>query len=246
MKGYIIALQFLTRIRINQKMTYDEKEFGASSAFFPLVGLTLGLFLGSIYYLLTSFTQLSQPTVVVLIVISEIFLSGALHLDGFMDTVDGIFSGRSREKILEIMKDSRVGAHSVVGILVLLLLKISFLLEIDPAYLQKIIIFYPILGRWVILVCLAYFHYPREAGIGKYFKDNLPVTQLKYSHLFFISIAIFLNFPNLLLTLAATLGLTWLTARYINNVIGGHTGDTYGAMNEISELIFIMAFAILT
>ena len=154
MKGYLIALQFLTRIKLHPALKYDEKEFGASSIFFPLVGLTLGAILTSLYWLLNAFTNLNSLTIIILVVTVEVFLSGALHLDGFMDTMDGIFSGRPREKILEIMKDSRVGAHSVVAIIILFLLKISFFLELNPSLAVKVILFYPMLGRWMILTWL--------------------------------------------------------------------------------------------
>ncbi|MDD2497634.1 MAG: adenosylcobinamide-GDP ribazoletransferase, partial [Desulfitobacteriaceae bacterium] len=109
-RSMIIALTFLTRIPIKINFTYDEKDLGRTSRYFPLVGLIIGLLVAGVAYV---FGGIDRQLGAVAAILTGVILTGGLHLDGFMDTADGIFSARKRDKMLEIMKDSRVGAHGV-------------------------------------------------------------------------------------------------------------------------------------
>ena len=130
-----MGLQFLTRITIKKNLDWSEKACGGSVKFFPLIGAILGIIyvlVGYvIYYLLPSFNiYLSAHLIGFILLFCNIFLTGALHCDGFTDTMDGILSGRKRERILEIMKDSRVGAHGATCLILVLIGKYSMFTDL--------------------------------------------------------------------------------------------------------------------
>ena len=170
MKGFIIALQFMTRIPLFITIEMDNKDFGRSSRFFPLVGLVIGTILALAYY----FANWFFPPLVLgaLILILEIIITGGIHFDGFIDTMDGILSARPRERVFEIMKDSRVGAHGVTALLCLVLLKFSLLVSLSSSYILFILLLMPVLGRWAMVFCLAFFPYAKPEGLGKIFWEE--------------------------------------------------------------------------
>ncbi|MCI6869214.1 MAG: adenosylcobinamide-GDP ribazoletransferase, partial [Selenomonadales bacterium] len=112
MRAFLIGLQFLTRISISRQEVWTEEDFGRSVRYFPLVGAVLGMFYATAAYGLFQFPHrfgvyIPYEFASAILLAMPVLLTGAIHCDGFMDTVDGIFSGRSRERMLEIMKDSR-------------------------------------------------------------------------------------------------------------------------------------------
>lgn len=113
MKAFLIALQFLSRIHLASQDVWRDEDFGRSVLFFPLVGLIIGLLLAALYGALSFI--LNPLGCAVLVVAFWFYVTGGLHADGYMDTADGLFSGRSRERMLEIMKDSRVGSGGVMA-----------------------------------------------------------------------------------------------------------------------------------
>ncbi|MBS3921456.1 MAG: adenosylcobinamide-GDP ribazoletransferase, partial [Deltaproteobacteria bacterium] len=117
MKDFLRAISFLTILPVGKSLSFGEKELARSMAFFPLVGLVIGLLLALGYYLLSFL--LPKAIVLWLTIGFLVFLTRGLHLDGFADTIDGLASGGSREKILEVMRDSRIGAFGVIGLILL-------------------------------------------------------------------------------------------------------------------------------
>ena len=128
MNNFFVVLQFLTRIRIVKQTDWSLESFGKSVKFFPLIGAVLGSIIAGCYYIVSHYLPLldiniSANFIAIIIFILGILLTGGLHCDGFMDTADGVFSGRSRERMLEIMKDSCVGSNAVVAFFILSILK---------------------------------------------------------------------------------------------------------------------------
>ena len=119
MRDFITCLEFLTRVRFSKRTDWRDEDFSHSVPYFPLVGLVIGFLLAAVNY---SLFYIETPLFlrVTLLLLAEIIITG-----GFMDTADGVFSARSRERMLEIMKDSHVGSNAVLAIIILLLLKIA-------------------------------------------------------------------------------------------------------------------------
>lgn len=243
MRKVLIALTFLTRLPAPIPKNIAAEEMGKSSAFFPLVGLILGGTLVGLNWL-TGHIWTSRFTINAILLVSLIGLTGGLHLDGLMDTCDGIFSGRSKERMLEIMKDSSVGAFGILGAICVLLLKLAFLNEIDDAQKWKALLLAPTFGRWSISFALFAFPYARKEGMGSTFEDFSNVKCLILSSsLLVVAFVVVLQWragfimPPLVL-------LAYILARGISSKLGGLTGDTYGAICEFMEMICFAAFSI--
>ncbi len=247
MKSFIIALQFLTRIPIKTKNEISNEDFGSSQKSFVFVGILLGIIITGTFYFLNN--RIPPFVLGAILLLMEVGLSGGLLLDGFMDTCDGVFSARPRERALEIMKDSRVGAHSVTAVTILFIIKFSVyasLQYINNPYI--ITMLSPAVGLCFLLFTIVFFPYARKEGIGKYFKDR---TKNLY---FYISIIILFVLSYLLannfypiIGIIITFFLNISIAIKINNFLNGHTGDTYGAMAQTAQSIFMLVmFFLLT
>ena len=129
---FIILIQFMTRIPIPIKVEYSEKKLGKSIKFFPLVGLIIGLILYFSNFLITVYLKnifYNKVIIAVLIIIIEILAVGIIHIDGLADTFDGLFSYAKKEKMLEIMKDSRIGTNGTVVLILYFITKITIISE---------------------------------------------------------------------------------------------------------------------
>ena len=135
MNNFFVGLQFLTSLKIVKQTEWSLESFGKSVKYFPLIGAVLGIIMASFYFIAIKYLPLvhiylSHNFLAILLFTLSIILTGALHCDGFMDTADGVFSGRSKDRMLEIMKDSCVGSNAVVAFFILSILKIALFMEI--------------------------------------------------------------------------------------------------------------------
>lgn len=248
MHNFFTGLQFLTRINIVNQTTWSSENFGKSVKYFTLIGAILGTILVGFTYVTKIFLPthhivLSHHFISFLIVLLCIILTGGLHCDGFMDTMDGIFSGRSRERMLEIMKDSCVGSNGVVAFVLLILCKWILIVDLAPEKLFMALFLMPILGRLAMVMGIVLFPYARADGLGKAFAQYATKKSLLFASivvLFFIS---FFGQPAIYALVAIILFTIWI-ASYITKLLGGLTGDVYGAITELSEVVVLFIFSI--
>ncbi|WP_070000885.1 adenosylcobinamide-GDP ribazoletransferase [Cellulosilyticum sp. I15G10I2] len=252
MKRFMSILQFLTRIPINMDLGMDD-EFYKSLVFFPLVGAVLGV----LYYVigLGSLFLFNKSITAVIILLGSVILTGGLHIDGVGDTFDGIYSYRNKERILEIMKDSRLGTNALLAIVFLLLFKVVFiyyLLETDNLWGIMIM---PIYGRMSSMWSCYRTRTPRETGMGNIFigKTTLKVLVIGVSYamtwvlgvLYLLAEAIgvkFLGHVGLLIVIF--LGVR-LFIKSIYKKIEGITGDILGTICEFAELGYLVGIYLL-
>ena len=256
MNSFFIGLQFLTRISIVKQTVWTEESFGKSVKFFPAVGAVLGISYVVIISILTYFAGglLSNAFPMLkaaVALMSMIILTGAIHCDGFMDTFDGLFSGRERERILEIMKDSRVGAFGVVSFVMIALFNFAVLTELanlSTWALLPAIYSAPIIGRFIMVITIGSFPYARPEGMGKAFAEYTTrstvifasvETLILLSPLILISQAMI---QPLIISLVVTLAFSLYFGRFSTKKIGGVTGDIYGAVTTISEALVLLSF----
>lgn len=242
--SFLFALTFLTRIPVPIQLKYNEELAAKSMGYYPLVGMIIGIILVLLDKILSLVFPLNIVNVMLLLVL--VYLSGGLHLDGFMDTMDGIFSGRNREKIMDIMHDSRVGSFGVIAFFLLFLLKFNSLTVISGVIRIPTLILMPTISRWFI-VFIAY-NYPTapSSKLGKSFAIYLTRKQVFLSSLWVVVIIIVLNyyfqfsyyFSFILLIIPLILVVFFTNS--INKKIGGMTGDIYGAINEITEVLVLL------
>ncbi len=241
MKSFLIGLQFLTRIKLVKQEVWSDEDFGSSVACFPVVGMVIGLLLCLIFYLLSPF--MPKLALAAILVAIEFWLSGGLHADGLMDTCDGYFSGRDRERSLEIMKDSRVGANGVVAFVFLVLLKTVFIASLNVTFYLALFAM-PIIGRWLMSFSIVHFPYARPQGIGKAFAEfSSPYALHLATGITLLPIFVF-GLKYMLLCLAGFVWMYWLNTRFVKR-LGGVTGDTYGAVTESSELLMLFLVVIM-
>jgi len=233
--GFWAALRFLTVFPTPLPHEAATKAFGQSITYFPLVGLILGAILLGLHYAL----GLILPASVVnaLLIIALAVLTGGHHLDGFIDTCDGIIAGKSKEERLAIMSDSKVGAFGIVGTILLLLLKY---IALSSAPVLPALLLMPTLSRWTMVSAIFTFPYAKSTGMGVAFKQGTNWQR------FTIATAIALVATVALLKLwgLALIATLWLIvfgiASYFRSRLGGLTGDNYGAINELAEVLVLL------
>ena len=242
MNSFLVGLQFLTRIRIVRQTVWTAEDFGRSTRFFPLVGLVLGICYALAAWILISVLGMRALTAALLLIL-PLLLTGGLHADGFMDTADGVFSGRERERKLEIMKDSRVGSFGVVSFVLLMFLQFALLLDMNPLLLVYVFFVLPIIGRMAMVLAVSCFPYARADGMGKTFADMADRRTVAIAA---VTTSVLVIPIGLLATLALVLGVvfTLLFCRWVTAILGGVTGDVYGAATVLTETIVLAVFSL--
>jgi len=239
-KQLIILIQFMTRIPVFVNVEYDEEKLGKSIKYFPLVGAIIGIFLYGINILAGKITVNRQIAAIIIIIV-EIFITGLIHIDGLADTADGLFSYAEKEKILEIMKDPRVGTNGAVALILYFMTKVILLSEIRPEY----IILYPVISRLSTSINAGLGEYARKNGmsngiIGKNGKKEAGISIIITMILSFI----ILKVKGLIILIFAILFIL-LLMKGVKRKIGGITGDTMGASLELTSILVLLAGVVL-
>jgi len=243
LKEIIIVITFLTRIPLKINFTYGAEDMGKTSCYFPVAGLIIGFFVALTLYLIGF---IDSQLAAVLGLLMGILLTGGLHLDGFMDTADGIFSARDRDRMLEIMKDSHVGAHGVTACIILLLLKFV-LYGISIRSLNNVFWIIPmafIFSRWAMVYAILFYPGARNQGLAQIFITYKRKWDFPIASIFTILPIIIFQQWITLIPLVVSFCLVWWYLRSIQKILGGLTGDIYGSLAEISEVFFIASFLI--
>jgi len=223
-----------------------------SARYFPLVGGLIGLLAVGVWWIAS---HVFPPAVAVgLMMGASLLLTGAFHEDGFADACDGFGGGTTRETVLSIMKDSRIGAYGAIGIGMMLGLKWVTAVSVPPAAFAGVFIASQVVSRWCATSLIWRLPYSREDGAGKSkpLADGLGGANWLLSGALgaiVVLLAISLSptaggvpwTPTLLCGLALAAATTFLAGLYFKSRIGGYTGDCLGATQQISELIFLLA-----
>ncbi len=245
--GYFFAaLTFYTRIPGPPGFNHNESNVAKSRKYLPLVGLVIGT-IGIIAYWLAQY--LFPPAVaLILSVTATIFATGAFHEDGFADTCDGFGGGWSREQIISIMKDSRIGAYGCIGIVLILLLKLIGLYEIQKISTSLLLIGLlngHSLSRLFASLFIQTHQYVQDTENSKsksMASARLNSREFAYSAIYAL-LPLVLFAPNWIFVTAvipAYLSKVMLSG-YFTRRIGGFTGDCLGAVQQVSEVVFILS-----
>jgi len=226
----LAALSFLTVLPVPSVAQTRDGVFGRAVAYFPLVGTLLGgLVAGSDA---ACGLVLPRPVVTVLDLVVFALLTGGLHLDGLLDSCDGLLGGRDRERRLAIMRDSRVGSFGALGGALILLLEFAALATLTGAARVEALVLAPTLARWAMTLDVWTFPYARAEGRGTAFKARLSrrhlVMATAWAGLVTAGLA-----PRAPWLLPAAGLLALAIGRGIHGRLGGLTGDSYGAVSEL-------------
>ena len=247
MKRFIAILQFMTRIPINMDVGFDE-DFHKSIAYFPLVGFVLGILL----FLIGIVSGLMFDSLItsIIITLSSVILTGGLHIDGLGDTFDAIYSYRDKEKMLEIMKDSRLGTNSLLAIMFVILLKIGFINSIINADCMWMIMFMPVVGRLGVIRLTYKTITPRKKGMGNMFigkcSTGMFISAILYTIAIillvtqFIFLARFEVAVEIIISIVVVILFNQIFKSHIYKKIDGVTGDVLGCSIELGEIIYLL------
>jgi adenosylcobinamide-GDP ribazoletransferase len=243
MRNFLRAFSFLTILPVGQIPLLEEKELGRSMAFFPLVGLVIGLLLAISYYLFSFILPKALTLWLTLGLLA--LLTRGLHLDGFADTMDGLGSGGKRENILEVMRDSRIGAFGVISLILLLGAKYFALDQISTKSIPYSLMLMAVMGRnSMVLVCYRSPYARSGEGLGKPFTENLGAREIALSMFSTFVIAFLLmGVKGILVYLGVCLFSLGYRFFFIRK-LGGVTGDILGAVNELAELLCLIFLVI--
>src|SRR5882724_3309193 len=249
---FLVAIQFLTRLPVPHLDGFQESWLSRSGRYFPLVGALVGSIGVGVWWL---GSMCFPPAVAVgLMMSASLLLTGAFHEDGFADVCDGFGGGRTRDAVLSIMKDSRVGAYGAIGTAMMLGLKWSVLASHPRATFPAIVIGAHVASRWCAIGLIWRLQYVRTDADGKSkaLADNVGAADWWLSGVLgaLALLPVFLLVdsavePRLALALLAALTLsaasTLLAGTYFRIRIGGYTGDCLGAAQQLAELSFLLA-----
>ncbi len=248
-KLILTAIMFYTRIPVPKNIGYSDEILNQSTKYFSFVGWIVGGFGALIFYLSIFIFPLTIS--ILLSMVTTIMLTGAFHEDGFADSCDAFGGGWTKEKILEIMKDSRIGTYGTVGLIFILVTKYFTLFNVDAAQIPFVLFASHAFSRYTATGIIFFSEYARENASSK----SKPVGKKLNSTEYLISF-IFGSAPLLLISYQYSYWylLIFITAipvifflkRYFEKWIGGYTGDALGATQQISEVVFYLTFIIIT
>jgi len=242
---FFAAFQFLTVTPPIVRRMFTPEELGRAVGFYPLVGGLLGIVLIGMD---KGLAHIFPAQIVSALLLSAwVILTGALHLDGFLDSCDGLLGCWTPEKRLDIMRDERVGAFGLAGGVLLLLLKYAALTALpvqEGLFSDRAValVLTPLLGRWGMSLVVVGYPYARPEGLGKAVKNHAGRTELALATITALAFALLAaNGPGVAAVVLA--GLTsWGVARFALARLPGLTGDLYGATCELVELAILLFF----
>jgi adenosylcobinamide-GDP ribazoletransferase len=235
--AFFAALQFLTVFPRPKRMEYCVDEVGPAAIFFPVIGLLLGSILALVNIALEQFASAALSSVALVATLA--LLTRGLHLDGVADTFDGLGAGGGRERVLHVMQDSHTGAFGLIAVVLLLFFKIHAIESIEGERWRALLAA-PALGRWA-MVLLGYRAQAAKPGLGSTLIDQLKSKHFVGATLIaaVFTVAILRGIGMIVMLWIAV--LTLAARKFFYRRLGGVTGDTFGAVGELSETsVFVL------
>lgn len=235
--GFLVLISFFTRIPIGKRIEYNEESFKKSLSLFTLMGAIIGILLALVGFVGNIFQNIYIRGLT--ITLSYIAITGGIHLDGTADSTDGLFSGRTGDRIFEIMSDSHIGSFGVISLIIIILSQFV-LFSYSDIYTCFLV---PVAGRAsVIISCVNKKYAKKDKGMGTVFIESIDEKTVIINILILVLCCFIV--PNslvLLLSSFFTLAFAFLISIWIENKIGGMTGDTCGFIVEVCQVIFLIA-----
>lgn len=245
LRHFLLAIQFLTRLPVPRGLVTTEEELGQAAAFFPLVGIIVG---GSAATVFVLGKRVMPVSVAVLLSLGfAAFITSAFHEDGLADTFDGLGGGWTKDRALEIMRDSRIGTYGSLALIFLILGKYTFLTALEPRQIWRWLIVAHTASRWTVLPLCMWLPYARVEGQGKLIARQVSSLTLLIASVTFLVILLLL-FPwrTALFTIAITAIVVLFSGLYFKRRLGGITGDCLGAVNQITETVLYLGALLIT
>lgn len=234
MRLYLIAMQFLTIIPLPFDTRCQKEDLARATALFPLAGLTIGVLLVAVDWLIAPF--LARPLTDALLIALLVAVTGALHLDGLADVCDGLAARGGRERFLAVMKDSHVGAAGAVAVTLGLLLKWQALLAIPSEIKWQALLLFPAFSRFAQVTAMTGSRHARGDGLGKLFIQGAAQASPVVGVMITVAATLLLLPLKGGIALGAVIVLALAIRGYFQRRLGGITGDILGCTNELCEI----------
>ncbi len=243
--SFLVAVQFMTRFPVSRGVQYSPDALAKSAGFFPVVGLLVGVGGAVLNFALSS--HVSRDVVVVLILIYLVTITGGLHEDALGDAADGFGGGWEKDRILAIMRDSRIGSFGAIAITLGLLARFVFLTNLAPAKFSGFFIAGQVLGRWTALPLAFFLPSARssEAGQGKSIARKITMLSLGAGTIVTVAIVAAALRTAAVWTSLTAITIAVITGLYYSRKIGGITGDCLGATNQLTEIAIYLIGVVL-
>ena len=243
-KLFWAMLSFISRLPVPARWSQglDFEHYSRGIVMFPLIGVVLGGLTGLVFMALQPWCGI--PLAALFAVLTLALLTGGFHLDGLADTCDGIFSARRRERMLEIMRDSRLGTHGGLALIFVLLAKVLVVSELALRVMPMLAALAAacVAGRGTAVLLMYRHRYAREEGLGNVFIGKVTGRQTCVTlGLAAILAAVLLPGMRGVAALVVTIVAIFILGQLLKRTLGGQTGDTLGAAIELGELIFLLA-----
>jgi adenosylcobinamide-GDP ribazoletransferase len=239
-RSFVAALQFLTLFPWPKRMERSADEVGQGAIFFPVIGLLLGCILVLVNWLLRPFASAGLSSVVLVTVLA--LLTRGLHLDGLADTFDGLGAGGDRERVLRVMDDSHTGVFGLIAVVLVIFFKVHAIESMGDDRWRGLLSA-PVVSRWA-MVLLAHRSKPAKDGLG-----SMWIGHMEPTHFLLATVAALVLVAGLqqvvgliMMTWVALFTMGW--KRYFHRRLGGVTGDTFGAVGEMSEASVLVLLAL--
>ena len=248
-KLFLTAVMFYTRIPVPKNIDHSDEMLNKSTKYFSLIGWIVGGFGALVFYTCQFVFPLSIS--VILSMISTILLTGAFHEDGFADSCDAFGGGWTKEKILEIMKDSRIGTYGTVGLILILLTKYLSLINVHIEQIPFVLFAAHALSRYIATGMIFFSKYTSDDAkskskpVGK----SLSIADYIISFIFgstpLLLLSVIFSYWYLLI-LITVFPVIFFLKRYFEKWIDGFTGDALGATQQISEIVIYLSFIVIS
>lgn len=254
-RNFLLALGFFTRIPVPNFPDFKESDMNGATSYFPLIGIIVGSVGAGIFSISIQFLPLNIA--VLMSMASTIYLTGAFHEDGLADSADGLGGGWQREQILTIMQDSRLGTYGAVALFLILMAKLELLKALPVESIPTIVVAAHAVSRLTAVYLMASLNYVKASGKAKPLATKISLHGLTVATLFGLLPMVIMCWqmtPSImsvkvrwifLLCLFIPMLITWVWWRNkLKKWLGGYTGDSLGAMQQICELSFYFALAL--
>jgi adenosylcobinamide-GDP ribazoletransferase len=235
----LTAVQFLTRLRV-PPFPYEPDSLARAVKFFPMVGLLIGS--GSVLLYFALVPHLPLSIVALLIVLYLVAITGCLHEDGLADSADAFGGGRDRDKVLAIMRDSRIGTYGAAALALSLVARVLLIAALPRTQVAAWLIVGPVLSRWTILPLSFFLPPARDSSVERIDGQGARIARLTTrgsllsGSVLTLLIVVALLRIRALVPVLMSMGVVLTTALYYKHRIGGVTGDCFGATTQVAEI----------
>jgi adenosylcobinamide-GDP ribazoletransferase len=246
LKIFFTSLMFFTRIPCPKWVEYSEEYLNKANMYFPLMGWIVGGFSAAIFWLSALLFPVSVS--VIFSMIASILITGAFHEDGFADVCDGFGGGWTKMKILEIMKDSRVGSYGVIGMILMLGTKFAALYQLDAHIIPAVLIAGHSLSRFASGTIIYTNSYVKENedSKAKPVAKKMTAGELIISVVFGLLPLVLLGNYLFAIAVIPVFLARWYLTHYFVKWIGGYTGDCLGAAQQVTEVVFYLFIGVIS